>query len=79
MTETRFQIMILLVLGVVLVAIVVQAASWLRQNFGAPVLAAGLAVVAAFAWLVWPTPCRYDHIDFDGAQHVVRINRLTVL
>ena len=56
----------------------------LRKMFGtsnpkvvAPLVAL-LVFVALFAWLVWPTPFRYDHTDYGrGTSYLVKQNRLT--
>jgi hypothetical protein len=33
--------------------------------------------VFALAWLIWPTPYRYDHMREDDEDHPVRTNRVT--
>jgi len=35
-------------------------------------------VLAAFAYWVWPTPWRYDHLGYEGGHRVpVRTHRVT--
>jgi len=41
-------------------------------------LRAGLVIVAVlFAFFVWPTPYRIEHVVTDGAERVYRVNRVT--
>lgn len=48
-------------------------------NVTKAIVLAGVSILAAlFAWLVWPTPYRYDHVDYGrGTSYLVKQNRLT--
>ena len=49
-----------------------------RRTILATAAAAAALIVVALGWFVWPTPWRYDRLQYGANREVmVRINRVT--